>query len=33
MKPWPGQAAKIERAMKEAGWSGIGDLFREVEEV
>ncbi|MDR1185083.1 MAG: XRE family transcriptional regulator [Coriobacteriales bacterium] len=32
MKPWPGQAAKIESAMKDAGWNGKGDLFEAVEE-
>lgn len=32
MKPWPGQAAKIEAAMKDAGWDGSGDLFAEVEQ-
>jgi hypothetical protein len=32
MKPWPGQAAKIATAMKEAGWDGEGDLFAEVRD-
>jgi len=32
MKPWPGQASKIEAAMKEAGWNGEGDLFEEVDD-
>jgi hypothetical protein len=32
MKPWPGQAAKIEVAMKDAGWSGNDDLFAEVKQ-
>jgi transcriptional regulator with XRE-family HTH domain len=32
MKAWPGQIARIEKVMVEAGWNGEGDLFAEVEE-
>ena len=32
MRPWPGQAAKIEATMKAAGWNGESCLFEEVEE-
>ena len=32
LKPWPGQIEKINKAMKDAGWNGEGDLFAEVEE-
>jgi transcriptional regulator with XRE-family HTH domain len=31
LRPWPGQATKIEAAMRKAGWDGDGDLFAEVE--
>jgi DNA-binding XRE family transcriptional regulator len=30
MKPWPGQAKKIEAAMRNAGWPGDCDLFEVV---
>ncbi len=32
MKPWPGQRAKIETAMREAGWTGAGDLFEVIAD-
>jgi transcriptional regulator with XRE-family HTH domain len=30
LRPWPGQREKLERAMRDAGWDGNGDLFSEV---
>lgn len=30
MKPWPGQAKRIEAAMREAGWNGEADLFEVI---
>jgi transcriptional regulator with XRE-family HTH domain len=32
MIPWPGQRGKLERVMREMGWSGEGDLFAEISE-
>ena len=31
-KPWPGQAEKIEAALKAVGWDGHDCLFEEVAE-
>ena len=32
LRPWSSQRKKIESAMREAGWSEEGDLFKEVEQ-